>query len=51
MMMIMKLWIKLLSDLAGRQDHILLMSSTCRGFVMADVLVKGLSEGAITPWW
>ena len=22
-----------------------------RGFVMADVLVKGLSVGAIAPWW
>ena len=26
-------------------------NTNCRGFVTADVLVKGLSTGAISPWW
>ncbi len=27
------------------------MGANCRGFVTTDVLVKGLCEGAIAPWW
>ena len=28
-----------------------MVGANCRGFVTADVLVKGLSTGAIAPWW
>ena len=46
-------------DSAHRKFHLLILSSElwnwsdlfCHGFVTADVLVKGLKDGAITPWW